>query len=273
MRAVQVGALGAALALGCRGEEKKAAPPPPAEEGAPPEAPAAPAPAVIVPEAPPETAEAVLLERAYTAWGAVLDRAALLVRRGERGAAYGRVAAVAGGTWLMDETTTAAGLGIRIAGKGGARLDVSPGQRVLAFGGWEADGPRWLWRVERLVALARGDAAMPAPAGEPLPGKLVAAGAAGEGARTFWVVSSPVKAGDGWTIADARDGPPVATLLLPGEMLGAPYGGLDYRAPEERWTLARGKPYAAPMTEVELRRKLPLPVLRATTPPVAVTAP
>ena len=33
------------------------------------------------------------------------------------------------------------------------------------------------------------------------------------------------------------------------------------------------KPYAAPMSEVQLRRKLPLPVLRATAPPVAVAPP
>lgn len=227
-----------------------------------------------MPEAlPAETAEAGLLERAYPAWGAVLERSALLVRRGDRGAAYGRVAAAAGGTWLLDETPTAAGLGIRLAGAGGATLEVSPGQRVLAFGAWVAEGGRWVWRVERLVALKSSAAAAPAPADEPLPGKLVRTGAPAEGARTFWVVAGPVKTGDGWTIADARDGPPVATLLLPGEMLGAPYGGLDYLAPEERWTLARGKPYAAPVSEVQLRRKLPLPVLRATAPPVAVSPP
>ena len=279
MRAAWFCALGAALpvALACRGgEEDKAEPPAPVEtSGPPPALPAEPAIARIVPEVlPPETAEAGLLERAYPAWGAVLDRAALLFRRGERGAVYGRVAAVAGGTWLLDESPTAAGLGIRIAGKRGTRLEIAPGQRILAFGAWEADGPRWVWRVERLVALRdTGSAAPPAPVGEPLPGALVRTGAAGEGARTFWVVAAPVKAGDGWTIADARDGPPVATLLLPGEMLGAPYGGLDYLAAEERWTLARGRPYAAPLSEVQLRRKLPLPVLRATAPPVAVAPP
>ena len=279
MRAAWFYALGAALplALACRGGEddraKETAPP---DKGAPPPVePAEPVTAAIVPEAlHPETAEAGLLERAYPAWGAVLDRAGLLLRRGERGAVYGRVAAVAGVTWLIDETATAAGLGIRMAGKGGTRLEIAPGQRVLAFGAWEADGPRWVWRVDRLVALrGTGSAAPPAPVGEPLPGALVRTGAAGEGARTFWVLAAPVKAGDGWTIADLKDGPPVATLLLPGEMLGAPYGGLDYLAAEERWTLARGKPYAVPVSEVQLRRKLPLPVLRATAPPVAVAPP
>lgn len=272
----RVAAVAAALLLtGCRcGEEKKTQPPAPAPvTDASPDVPARPAQSVITPEPlPPETREAVLLERAYPAWGAVLERAALLGRRGERGAAYGRIAAADGATWLIDETPAARGLGIRLAGSGGAALDVTPGQRVLAFGAWEAVERRWVWKVVRLVALQGGAGEAPALSVEPLPGKLVASGAAPEGARTFWVVAAPVRAGDGWTIADAKDGPPVATLLLPGEMLGAPYGGLDYLAPDERWTLARGKPYAAPMSEVQLRRKLPLPVLRASAPPVAVAA-
>ena len=102
---------------------------------------------------PPETREAVLLERAYPAWGAVLERAALLGRRGERGAAYGRIASADGATWLIDETPAARGLGIRLAGAGGAALEVTPGQRVLAFGAWEAVERRWVWKVVRLVAL------------------------------------------------------------------------------------------------------------------------
>lgn len=236
--------------------------------------PAEPVAATITPEAlPPETREAVLLERAYPAWSAVLERASLLGRRGERGAAYGRIAEKDGESWLIDETPAARGLGIRLAGAGGAALEVTPGQRVLAFGAWEAVERRWVWKVVRLVALQGGGGAAPdALSVEPLPGKLLASGAAPEGARTFWVLAAPVRAGDGWTIADAKEGPPVATLLLPGEMLGAPYGGLDYLAADERWTLARGKPYAAPMSEVQLRRKLPLPVLRASAAPVAVAA-
>ena len=267
-------ALAALLGAGCRcGEDKKPEPTPAPVTDASPVAPAKPSRSVISPEAlPPETREAVLLERAYPAWGAVLERGALIARRGQRGAAHGRVAALGGGLWLLDETPTAPGLGIRLAGAGGATLEVAPGQRVLAFGAWEAEEQRWLWKVERLVALEAAAGAAPALAVEPLPGKLVARGAAPEGARTFWVVGAPVKAGDGWTIADAADGPPAATLLLPGEVLGAPYGGLDYLAADERWTLAPGKPYAAPMSEVQLRRKLPLPVLRASAPPVAVAA-
>jgi hypothetical protein len=264
--------LALASALACGGEEEKK-PPPPAEETARPTAEVATAPATLTPETlPPDTAESSLLEHAVPAWQAVLDRASLLARRGQRGAAYGRVATIDGATWLIDETAAARGLGIRIAGAGAARLELSPGQRVLAFGAWEAVDRRWVWKVERLVALRAAEREMAAPAAAPLPGTLVTSGAAPEGARVFWVVAAPVKAGDGWTIADEKDGPPVATLLLPGEMLGAPYGGLDYLAPEERWTLARGKPYAAPVAEVPLRRKLPLPVLRASAPPVAVAA-
>jgi hypothetical protein len=130
-----------------------------------------------------------------------------------------------------------------------------------------------VWKVERLVALGGGGEPAKPLEVEPLPGKLVGKGPPPAGARVFWVVAAPAKPGDGWTIADGKDGPPVATLLLPGEALGAPYGGLDYMAPEERWTLARGKPYAAPMSEVQLRRKLPLPVLRAGAAPVAVPPP
>jgi hypothetical protein len=277
LRRAVVFAAAAAAALplaGCRcGSEKKAEPTPAPVTDASPEVPAKPALSVITPEAlPPETREAVLLERAYPAWGAVLERGALLGRRGQRGAAYGRVAELGGGLWLIDETPTAPGLGIRLAGAGGATLEVAAGQRVLAFGAWEAEEQRWVWKVERLVALEAAAGAAPALEVEPLPGKLVARGTAPEGARTFWVVAPPVKAGDGWTIADAADGPPAATLLLPGEVLGAPYGGLDYLTAEERWTLARGKPYAARMSEVQLRRKLPLPVLRASAPPVALAA-
>jgi hypothetical protein len=274
LRRTAIVALAAASLVGCRGGEKKKADPPSAPvTDASPEVPAKPALSVITPEAlPPETREAVLLARAYPAWGAVLERAALLGRRGERGAAYGRIAAKDGATWLIDETPAARGLGIRLMGAGGAALEVTPGQRVLAFGAWEAVERRWVWKVVRLVALEGGGGEAPAPPVEPLPGKLLASGTAPEGARTFWVVAAPVRAGDGWAIADAKDGPPVATLLLPGEMLGAPYGGLDYLAPDERWTLALGRPYAAPMSEVQLRRKLPLPVLRASAPPVAVAA-
>ena len=275
MRRRALVALAAASLSGCRGGEEKKADPSPAPVAEPPPVPqpADPVAARIAPEPlPPETREAVLLERAYPAWGAVLERAALLGRRGERGAAYGRIAEQGGVTWLIDETPAARGLGIRLAGAGGAALEVTPGQRVLAFGAWEAVERRWVWKVVRLVALQGGEGEAPALSVEPLPGALLASGAAPEGARIFWVVAAPVRAGDGWTIADAKDGPPVATLLLPGEMLGAPYGGLDYLAPDERWTLARGKPYAAPMSEVQLRRKLPLPVLRASAPPVAVAA-
>ncbi len=263
-------ALVAALACGGEKEEKKPVAPPRAQDSAP----APPAePATLVPEAlPPETSEAALLEHAYPAWGAVLERASLLARRGQRGAAYGRVAVIEGATWLLDETAAARGLGIRITGAGGARLEVAAGQRVLAFGAWEAADRRWIWKVERLVGLRAAEGEAPAVAADPVPGKLVTGGPAPEGARVFWVVAAPVKAGDGWSIADEKDGPPVATLLLPGEVLGAPYGGLDYLAPEERWSLARGKPYAAPVAEVQLRRKLPLPVLRASAPPVAVAA-
>ena len=262
-----------AAALACGGEEDRKPAPAPVEETAPPPSEVATAPATLTPETlPPDTAESSLLEHAVPAWQAVLERGSLLARRGQRGAAYGRVAMIGDTTWLIDETAAARGLGIRIAGAGAARLELTAGHRVLAFGAWEAVDRRWVWKVERLVALRSTDGKTVAPAAAPLPGTLMTSGAAPDGARVFWVVAAPVKAGDGWTIADEKDGPPVATLLLPGEMLGAPYGGLDYLAPEERWTLARGKPYAAPVTEVQLRRKLSLPVLRASAPPVAVAA-
>src|SRR5690606_14408300 len=100
---------------------------------------------------------------AVPAWQAALDRGRLLARRGERGAALGRVGAEAGGyRWLIDETDRAGGLGIRIAaaagaGRDGEALPVEEGMRVMAAGAWEVDEERrWVWRVTRMIRLPDG---------------------------------------------------------------------------------------------------------------------
>lgn len=233
---------------------------------------------------------------ALSAWSAVLERGRLLERRGQRGAAWGRIGAAAeGNAWLVDETDGAAGLGIRVAGVGGRALEVSPGERVLAWGAWAVDGERrWVWRVDRMVRLgdaaagassaAAGPGGPPVPA-VPLPGRLLGELSAapadavppsqrttGSGQVVFRVVASPAKPGDGWTVADEAKGPPTAVVVLPGE--AAVRGGLDYLSADERWSLSPGQWYAAPVTAPgKAPRAGELPVLRARAAPARIPTP
>ena len=225
---------------------------------------------------------------AVPAWQAVLDRGRLLGRRGERGAAIGRVGPVVDGSrWLIDESEEARGLGIRLAAPGeDSALPLEDGQRVLAAGAWTVDAERrWVWQVERLIELpARAAPAGPTPAtagaagtddGEarrPLPADLIRrAEEVPEGARELVVVAAPVKPGDGWEVAEAPGAPASALLRLPGE--GSPYGGQDYLAADERWRLEPGKRYAVRVIEPRRTRKGALPLLRAAAPPVRLPDP
>lgn len=257
---------------------------------------------------PPGTDEAAFLTAAGArpAWTAARDRAGLLARHGQRGAAWGLGRRDASGQlWLVDPTETAATLGIRLAGAGGRALDAGAG-RIVAWGAWGVDDQRrWTWQVERMVALppAAGQPAPPEPLpSPPLPGHLVADGPRPadavppsqlqkSGQVVFVVVAPPAKPGDGWTIADEVKAQPTALLVLPGE--AAIYGGLDYLSPDERWPLVPGawyaaaaapskssrasKPSAAPSKPPRPSGKPPapgdLPVLRAVAPPDRVPPP
>jgi hypothetical protein len=229
------------------------------------------------------------LADAVSAWSAVRARARLLARHGDSGAAWGRLHRAADGqVWLVDETETAAVLGIRVVAPGGHELDVPPdGGRVVAWGAWSADAQRrWVWQVARLVALPAGKDAKPpreSPA-IPLPGKLIAerperpetalppSQLQAAGLILFLVRSAPAKPGDGWLIADQAKGDPAAFLVLPGE---APiYGGLDYLATDERWPLEPGSWYAVRATPPSKPPKQgDLPVLRASEAPARVPKP
>src|SRR5690606_32904985 len=77
------------------------------------------------------------------------------------------------------------------------------------------------------------------------------------------------QAGDGHEITDPGSARAVARLLLPGEERS--YGGQDYRAPDERWQLARGAVYTV---AVRRQRRVPadgLPILHARGIPRRVT--
>ncbi len=251
--------------------------------------------------------EATLLASARPAWAAVRERAGLLSRQGHHGGAWGLLRRDADSQlWLIDPIETAAPLGIRLAGAGGRALDAGAG-RIVAWGAWVVDDQRrWVWQVERMVALspAGSDQArrlpdpLPTP---PLPGHLVAElpqppeGALPpsqlqkSGRIVFVVVAPPAKPGDGWTIADEAKGQPTALLVLPGE--AAIYGGLDYLSPDERWPLATGAWYAVsavgstrpsrpsraarPPARPAGKPPAPgdLPVLRAVAPPARVPPP
>jgi len=225
---------------------------------------------------------------AVSAWSAVRERARLLARHGDSGAAWGRLKrAEDGQVWLLDETETAAALGIRLVGAGGRELDVPrAGGRAVAWGAWSADARRgWVWQVGRLVALPAKKSARPgASPAVPLPAQLV--GELPERPEAalppsqlqaadvilFVVRAAPAKPGDGWLIADQPKGPPAAYLVLPGE---APiYGGLDYLSADEHWPLEPGSWYAVRATPPgKPPRQGDLPVLRAGEPPARVPKP
>ncbi len=233
-------------------------------------------PPVVVEELAAGAAEASVLEeaRAVPAWTAVLERSRMLARRGERGAVFGRVGPPVGGaggaSWLLDESDTARGLGIRIATASGGAFPAPAGERVLARGAWTTDPDRrWLFVADRLQRLPPASGDVASAAGDAfLPGELVRTGEPREGDREFVVVAAPAKPGDGWGIADKKGVPPAEVLLLPGE--AAIYGGLDFLSPDERWSLEVGKRYAAPVVPIKTARKPPLPLLRATAAPIAL---
>jgi hypothetical protein len=222
---------------------------------------------------------------AISAWQAVVDRAQLLARRGQRGVVYGVVGAAAPAApspyrWLIDDTEGHGALGIRIAL--GAHA-VAAGARIAARGSWSLDEDRrWIWRVEAIEAL--GPAPAPArPLADPLaaaPGHVPAAGPLPAGARpirqakegdaAYFQLAGPPPAaeGDGWLVAGQLGEPPAARLILPGERPS--YGAQDLRAAEERWQLRRQQTYWVRLGRIRPQPPGEPPVMTARTAPIRV---
>lgn len=142
------------------------------------------------PDAPADPSKQIAELGAISAWQAVIDRAQLLGRRGQKGVVFGRVGpailvpapapAPAPGdagtppppppdaglipspyAWLVDDTEGNGSLGIRIA-LGKHTATAKEGDRIAASGAWELDEERrWFWRANALQPLA----APSAPAG------------------------------------------------------------------------------------------------------------
>ncbi len=250
---------------------------------------------------PPDPGKVIAELDAISAWQAVIDRAQLLERRGQRGVVYGRVGPpimmpaplaeqstdagvkidagviVSPYTWLVDDTEGNGSLGIRVKLAGKAK----EGDRVALDGAWALDDQRhWFWHVDAVQALP---AAAPSDLKEalpPAPGHTVINGELPGGARTISVAKdgdavyfqivgpAPANIGDGWPVADELGNPAFALLNLPGER--ASYGGQDMRQPEERWVLKRGQTYWVRIGKVRKRGIDKPALINARTAPVRV---
>ncbi|CAN5921640.1 hypothetical protein BH11MYX3_BH11MYX3_24830 [soil metagenome] len=250
---------------------------------------------------PPDPGKVIADLDAISAWQAVIDRAQLLQRRGQRGVVYGRIGPpimmldpmalqapdagvkVDAGLvaspyhWLVDDTDGNGSLGIRVKLGGKAKEC----DRVALDGAWALDDQRrWFWNV---------DAAQPVPAAPPsdlkdpmpaAPGHAVVNGELPSGARTislakdgdavyFQIVGPPpANIGDGWPVADELGNPTFALLNLPGER--ATYGGQDMRQSDERWVLKRGQTYWVRSGKVRKRGIDKHALINARTAPVRV---
>ncbi|MBA3464084.1 MAG: hypothetical protein H0T46_29280 [Deltaproteobacteria bacterium] len=235
---------------------------------------------------------------AISAWQAVIDRAQLLVRRGQHGIVYGRVGPVimipdpmAGPpdagvkppliaspyTWLVDDTEGNGTLGIRVKLDGKAK----EGERVALDGAWDLDDNRaWYWRVtavQPVPAAAPSDIKDP-PA--PVPSHTIVNGDLPNGARTITVARdgdavyfqivgrAPTTEGDGWQVADELGDTTFALLNLPGERPS--YGGQDMRQPDEKWVLKRGQTYWVRIGKLRKRGPDKPVLINARTAPVRV---
>jgi hypothetical protein len=217
----------------------------------------------------------------------VSGRAHLLARRGAQGAVLGRAGGDADGArWLIDETEGDGALATRVRLPDG--VDVEAGARLVVHGAWtaEPERERWIWIATDVARFADAPALDPAhapglspapardgevetDAGAELPIGSIAQAAPGTQVLVH-VLAAPAKPGDGWGISDdPRADAPQAYLVLPGEH--AIYGGLDLRAPDERWSLAVGTRYAVRVDRVVPRRGPPR-VLYTRSPPAAADA-
>ncbi|MEJ7604289.1 MAG: hypothetical protein WKG01_40895 [Kofleriaceae bacterium] len=259
-------------------------------------------PAKIEEPEPPDPGKLIADLGAIPAWQAVIDRARLLARRGQRGTVYGRIGptvlvvdpeppppapgargprADAGMiaspyVWLVDDTEGNGALGIRVLlGKHTAK----EGDRVALAGAWALDNVRrWYWKVDTLQAVPAA-ASSDVPDQAPIPSHAIRDGNLAAGARTISVARdndavyfqlvgpSPANDGDGWAVADELGDTPFALLTFPGER--GSYGGQDLRAPDERWQLKRGQTYWVRIGKIRKRVDKPA-LIRTVTAPVRV---
>lgn len=240
---------------------------------------------------PPDPGKVIAELGAISAWQAVVDRAQLLRRRGQRGVVYGTIGAaitVADKTidaglvatpyvWLVDDSEGNGALGIRVKLDGKA----NQGDRVALDGAWDLDVDRtWFWHV---FAVKTVPPAAPSELKETpvvTPSHAIANGALPSGARTislakdgdavyFQIVGpAPAMEGDGWQVADELGNPTFALMNLPGER--ASYGGQDMRQPDERWSLKRGQTYWVRIGKLRKRGADKPTLVNARTAPVRV---
>jgi hypothetical protein len=175
--------------------------------------------------------------------------------------------------WLIDDTEGNGALGIRIALGDRAKQ----GDRIAAGGAWQVDADRrWYWKPDSVQLLPpgpSGDLKEPPPAA---PSHAIATGELPAGARAisaardndvayFQIVGpAPASDGDGWQVADRPGSAPVIVMNLPGER--ASYGGIDMRAPDERWQLKRGQTYWVRIGKLHKRGDKPTTVNARTAP-------
>ena len=259
-----------------------------------------PPPKIEEPE-PPDPGKLIADLGAIPAWQAVIDRAQLLARRGQRGTAYGKIgpavlvpgppsepgsgsaktkvdaAMVASPyVWLVDDTEGNGALGIRVALADKA-AKTKEGDRVALGGAWELDDiRRWYWKVDTVTALPPGPASEIKDPPAPEPSHAVREGNLAPGSRTISVARDgdtvyfqlvgppPTNDGDGWPIADELGDTPFALLTLPGER--SSYGGQDMRAADERWLLKKAQVYWVRIGKIRKRTDKPA-LIRALTAP------
>ena len=216
---------------------------------------------------------------AIPAWQAVVDRAQLLGRRGQRGVVFGRVGPAIADTpyvWFVDDTEGNGSLGIRVR----PEAPLTEGARVALGGAWELDADRrWFWKVDAVQAVpprAPSDLAEPPPAvpdhsvpdGRPPPGARMIGFARDNDLVYFQLVGPPpTRDGEGWLVANELGDKPVALMTLPGERPS--YGGQDMRARDERWQLRRGQTYWVRIGKLRKRADQPA-LVTARTGPVRV---
>lgn len=202
---------------------------------------------------------------AVPVWDAVINRGRYLARRKRAGSVWGRVGPAVGNYhWLIDETDGAGSLSIRVAFP--ETMQVKQGERLLVLGSWKVDEDRhWYWQPSRVARLRAKPDAKPF---ESVPGHVIVdvdkppAGAvpvsdvsrSKGGLVTFKVLSMPVRAGDGYRIADPDGWHTVGILILPGDR--EPYGAQDWRSPEERWQLKRRGKYVVRVGPAYRKKKV-----------------
>jgi hypothetical protein len=240
---------------------------------------------------PPDPGKVIAELGAISAWQAVIDRAQLLLRRGQRGVVYGRVGAAitvndkttdAGlvatpYVWLVDDTEGNGTLGIRV------KLDdkAKEGDRVALEGAWDLDADRkWFWHVAKVTAVPPAAPSELKDPPAPVPTHVIANGELPNGARTISVAKdgdavyfqivgpAPTTEGDGWQVADELGNPTFALMNLPGER--ASYGGQDMKQADERWTLKRGQTYWVRIGKLRKRGADKPALVNARTAPVRV---